>query len=150
MAIMVEKQDWQPHPAGAYYATINGVKELETQWGTRLMWQLETGTKDADGNELGVNHFTSLNLSNNSKLTELVEVATGKSLSELPSKFDVESIIGTQIQINVIHEKKDDGSTQSKIQGIFPIPPQPGAVGGNAPPPPQPVQAPSTIDDVPF
>ena len=145
MAIMVEKQDWTPHPAGAYDATISGVKELETQWGTRLMWMLDTGTKDEDGNELGINHFTGKNLTNNSKLTELVEVATGKSLSELPAQFDVESIIGATIQINVIHERKDDGSTQSKIQGIFPIPPQPGAVGGNAP-----VQAPSTIDDIPF
>lgn len=154
MPIMVEKnKDWIPHPAGAYYAEISGVRTLDTQWGDRLMWTLETGTKDEDGNELSANHFTGLVLSNNSKLTELVEVATGKSLSELPDEFDAESIIGSKIQIHIVHEKREDGSVQSKIQGVFPIPPQPGTVG-NAPaspiPQPQPVQAPSTIDDIPF
>lgn len=147
MPIIVEKKDWTPHPAGAYYATISGVKEIDTEWGTRLRWTLQTGTKDDDGNELAISHFTGLVLSNNSKLTELVEVATDKSLGELPDKFDVETIAGTTIQINIVHEKKDDGSIQSKVQGIFPVPPQPGAVTRNAP-----VQAPapSPIDDIPF
>ena len=149
MPIIAEKRDWTPHPAGAYYATINGVKTLETQWSERLMWTLQTGTKDDDGNELSANHFTGKILSSGSKLTELVEVCTGKSLSELPDQFDVESIIGAKIQINIIHERKDDGKTVSKIQGIFPVPPQPGAVTGNALATPI-VEPPETLDDIPF
>ena len=97
MPIVVEKKDWILHPAGAYYGLITQVKTLDTQWGERLMWTLETGTKDDDGNELSVNHFTGKNLSNGSKLTELAEVCTGKSLNELPTKFDVETIVGSQI-----------------------------------------------------
>ena len=128
MPLIVEKREWIPHTTGTFVAKISLPKQLDTKYGKRLMWAMETGEKDDDGNELAANLFTGLTLTHNSKLTELIEVATGKALAELPKRFDVESIVGTQIQILVVHTRKDDGSVQDKIQAIFPLPPQPGKV----------------------
>ena len=68
-----------------------------------------------------------------------------KTMDELPEEFDLESIIGTQIQIFVTHHQKEDGSILAKIQTLFPLAPKPGNVAKEAA-----SATPSTMDDVPF
>ena len=124
MPISLEKR--RLHPEGPYYATIKGVcKVYISESRTGLLWTFGTGAEDNDGNELNVEYLTGIVLSDNSKLTKLIEAATGKSSRKLSDQLDAEFIIDKLIRIDVAHEKRDDGSIGGKIQGIFPIPPKP-------------------------
>jgi hypothetical protein len=122
--------DFRPPPEGLHSAVCVDVEDLGIRTGqygpkheVRIVWQLDLLDPESKKRFIVSAWFT-LSLADKSKLRPFLEAWRGKKFtaSEL-NQFDLESVIGANCQLQIIHTIKPDGKTSSKVQAAVPMRP---------------------------
>lgn len=139
MALIVKDnggKDFELVPAGNHQAVCVFVEDIGTHEGTYqgvpnnrhqivVCWELvEKMTKGENaGKPFMVSKFYTFSLGEKANLRKDLEAWRGVAFTEddLKNGFDIEKLKGANCLLNVIHYKKQDGNTGSKIQSISPI-----------------------------
>lgn len=156
---------------GLYVAVCIDVVErglVETAWGVRdeveLRWELEE--TDSRGKPFQVRQRYRRSLNEKAKLRQHLELWRGTKFSPKDlQKFDLDTLIGVNCQIQIVHNLDADGRTWANVQAIIKAPknvtllkPSPDYVREKLRPKPQdpgpahvePAKPAETDDDIPF
>lgn len=112
------------HPEGVYAATVNVFEGRSSDFGPRILWELSTGVKDDQGEELPPLYFwTSQSISSKSKLGQFLTdlgLTLPRSKAEAQS-FDLRQAKGKLCQVVVEHVQRDD-TTWANVARVIPQP----------------------------
>ncbi len=168
--------NFTPAPEGTHQAVCvdiidNGM--IETQWGKKhkvtIRWQVNE--KMEDGKPFIVQKRYTASLNEKAVLRHELEAWRGRAFTfdEL-AQFDLDTVIGANCLLAIVHKKGDKGGTFANIQSIAPLikgmkrlepiayvkqadrAPEPKADNGHSePPPPDDMdERPMVDDDIPF
>jgi hypothetical protein len=118
-------------PAGSYFGVVCGVYDIGTQAGGQygpkrqmvVTWELHKRkgpARNAAGNILTISNFYSLSFGSKSNLRKDVEAMNGSAFAD-GSEYDVEEMLGKACRLQVVHEKKADGSPRDAIGSFMPL-----------------------------
>lgn len=119
MAIRIEPVKRQSDPAsvpdGVHAATLTNIKQFENSYGARIGFEFTL-----EGGET-VMRSTGPNLSQQSKLAELIRGLLGRNLNEqeMTAGMDVEQLIGTECKVLVRQSTGKNGQSYSNIESVF-------------------------------
>lgn len=146
----IKKQSDELHPHGSVSAQVIEVEEHdEGQFGPYFTLKYMTKHKLENGENAELWERCSQKLTPQTKLgLRIVAIMNYDGFDAIPAEFDTDDLVGQLCTLMVDHVKKDD-RTYANIISVVPFE---KLDSGNAPAPSisQPVQAPSTIDDIPF
>jgi hypothetical protein len=116
-----------PCPEGLHQGVCVDVVDLgpqETPWGlkpqVRLYWQLDA-LRD-DGKPHLVSKFYNNSLNQKSTLCAHLEAWRGRKFTDKEREgFDLETVLGVNCQIQVVHKLADDGRVFANVQAIVPL-----------------------------
>jgi hypothetical protein len=127
--VSYEKKEYPQAPEGLHQAVCADVQDLglrPTPWGDkekiRIMYQTET-VDPATKQRFVVMRQFGKNLSPKGHLRGFLESWRGRKFTpEELAKFDLETLIGVNCQIQVVHELSTDGREFANIQAIISLP----------------------------
>lgn len=104
---------------GAYLARLSNVKPFTNNYGPRVGFEFTIVGGPHDGEK--VMRSTAPQLTRQSKLAELIEGVTGRSLTdkELSDGFDLAQLIGAQCNILVLQQRSRAGAVYSNVERVF-------------------------------
>lgn len=118
---------FSPCPEGLHPAVCVDVVDMgvqQTPWGDKhkvcLVFQISELDEDT-GKPFEVRGYYTLSLSEKANLRKHLETWRGRKFTETELQgFDVETVLGANCQLQVIHNITDDGKVYSNIQAIVP------------------------------
>ena len=123
--------NFSPAPEGLHQAVCVDVIDLgpqETPWGPKekleLRWQLDlTDPMSTNGTRrFQVSKRYTNSLSEKANLRRDLEAWRGKKFTEAELRgFDVETVLGANCQLQVVHNVKDEGGVWANVQAIVPL-----------------------------
>lgn len=121
-----KKNDFQPAPEGLQRAVCCDVVDLgvvETRFGNKRMiyiaWQSEEARED--GKPFLIMQRYSPTLHKKSNLRRDLESWRGKPFTdEEAMELDLETLLGKNCQINIVHNRSDDGTVYANVKAIVP------------------------------
>lgn len=104
---------------GSYRARLTGIKEFSNNYGPRIGFEFTIQGGRFDGAK--VMRSTAPQLSRQSKLAEVIEGITGRSLTEreLAQGFDLEQLLGVECSILVLQSRSRTGAIYSNVERVF-------------------------------
>lgn len=104
---------------GSYRARLTGLKEFSNNYGPRIGFEFTIQGGQFDGAK--VMRSTAPQLSRQSKLAEVIEGITGRSLTEreLAQGFDLEQLLGVECSILVLQSRSRTGAIYSNVERVF-------------------------------
>jgi len=127
MPIIVKKpeSDFVPAPEGLHGAVCVDVVDLgvlQTQWGDkpkiRIAWQIEARDEDTGKRYLVSQQYTR-SLHEKATLTHHLESWRGRKFSEQELLgFDLETILGVNCQLTIVHNEGSKGGTFANVSAI--------------------------------
>ena len=130
MAFIVhgKQSDFVPAPAGLHQAVCVDRVDLgikETRWGkkhkVRLRWQIEERMPDT-GNRFSVFKDYTCSIHPDTNLRKDLESWRGRPFTnEAVNGFDLDSVVGANCQLQIVHNKSKDGPTYANVMTVIPI-----------------------------
>ena len=123
-------KDFSPAPEGLHPSVCVDVEDLGIRTGqygpkheVRIIWQLDQLNPETKKRYLASAWFT-LSLAEKSKLRPFLEAWRGRKFTnEELNQFDLESVIGANCQLQIIHSIRPDGKKSAKVQAAVPARP---------------------------
>jgi len=123
-----ESKIFNPAPEGLHQAVCVDVIDKgmrPTQWGEKhkcqIRWQIAELDPDTGKRFLVIQTYT-VSLNEKANLRQILESWRGKKFTEDELKsFDVETVVGSNCQLNLIHAAKDGGRIYANVKAIVPI-----------------------------
>lgn len=165
------KGDFEPCPPGLHQGVCVDVVDLglvdstfnaktKKQHMVRIVWQI--GEDRADGKPFMISRRYKASLHEKASLRKDLESWRGRPFADAElDRFDLEALLGANCQLNVIHEKGQDGNSYDRVQSIVPLGKGMGKLAPRdyvrvkdrddyVPPPNEPDEHEVTDDDIPF
>ena len=128
MSLIVKnsKKDFQPAPEGLQRAVCCDVVDLgvvETKFGRKRMYQIRWQSEELqeDGKPYLILQRYAPSLHKKSNLRRDLESWRGKPFTEAETEqLDLETLLGKNCQINIVHNRSDDGTTYANVKAIVP------------------------------
>lgn len=104
---------------GTYRARLTRVTQFTNTYGERLGFEFTIEGGDFDGEKLM--RSTAPQLTQQSKLAQVIEGVTGRSLTDkdFQSGVDLESMLGMECRILVLQSKSKTGVVYSNVERVF-------------------------------
>jgi hypothetical protein len=127
MPIIAKRKEFFQVPEGLYQGVCVDVVDLglqQTPWGAKpkiqIRWILDQ--EDEQNRSLMVTQLYTLSLDEKSTLRKHLEAWRGRkfTVQELDG-FDVETLIGANCQIQIVHVLTQKGQTFASVQAVVPI-----------------------------
>lgn len=116
-----------PAPEGLHQAVCVDVQDLgnvETPWGLShqclISWQLDLVNPES-GRRFLISSRYKVSLHAKASLRQDIESWRGKLSKAELADFDVDSLIGLNCQLNVIHKPNDEGQVFANVASIVPL-----------------------------
>ena len=133
MAIVAKRAEkaFEPAPAGSYQGVCVDVVDLgivESTWDGEVkrqhkiavVWQI--GAPMRDGRPFLVRERYTLSLGDRSRLRPMLESWRGRAFSEAElDGFDVESVLGANCLLSIIHKQGTKGGTFANVASVSPL-----------------------------
>jgi len=133
MSFIIKPKQYELPPPGLKQGVLCDVQSVGKHWSGRdesrklrdvcvLSWQLSE--RNSSGIRFVIDEMYTATLANGSNLKEVVESWIGRSFTpeEQSNGFDIESLIGKNCYINLIHKPNAEGKIYPKVSSITPIP----------------------------
>jgi len=120
--LLVKPKQSEPVAAikdGTYRAKVSNIKAFTNNYGQRIGFEFTVMGGEHDGHK--VLRSTAPQLTRQSKLAEVIEGITGRSLDtkELTEGFDLSSLLGQECNILVLQQRSRTGAVYSNVEKVF-------------------------------
>ena len=123
------RKQFDPAPEGLHQAVccdVVDLGEVETRFGRKLQvefrWFLECNNEKTGKPFMSVKRYTN-SLNEKATLRHHLEAWRGKKFTQNElEQFDLETCLGVNCQIQIVHNITDDGTAYANVQTIVPAP----------------------------
>lgn len=123
------RKDFVPAPEGLHQAVCMDVIDIgnvETQWGpkqkVRIVWQIDEINPE-NGKRFYVKADYNLSLNEKARLSMMLETWRGRKFTPKEREgFELENLVNVNCQIQIIHNRGDDGQMWANVQAVVPAP----------------------------
>lgn len=120
MSIVVRAESQEPNliADGIYPATLTNIKQFNNAYGPRLGFEF---TLNGSGGGAIVMRSTTPNLTEKSKLTEMISGLMGRELNpaDMACGIDVEALIGADCKVLVKQSRSKTGKIYSNVEQVL-------------------------------